>query len=441
MATAGPRNLLPFALLLAASAAAAPRDDDPAAGQSWWSNVRVAQSRDAYTVAGTIRGTDDYDATGDDRFRLDVSGSRSRGDRRVVFHRYDADCLELSRQAHLSLDDYCDQITLSYRDDSVNLAFASVDANRRYTFALKPDARQPGRWLSVAPEVPAPELQLQAGVGAVGMDYDWQLDTRERRHRQNGTVPAETLRGLDLSALEASLPALGEVLMTFNRYEFEFADLPREHPRYQPTPYELWAEESLDGGCIGFICFGPLGSGGSGGNNNNNPCSPQSPNYNPAVCPHDLTVARWPISQRMKIQKIYNNRVAGYWWLQNAGTGNFYVASGNPVNNDMAFMTLVPLLSSTPITSLADPALAFNLCFRMDPTFYTSIISSLILQPGETTFYGDEFFCPQSGYRPPGRYRLHVTVDPFNVLDTPGYEGNNIQSSLQWVHLKHYDQP
>lgn len=440
MVRPGSRFLFFAALLIAANVAAAPRDDDPPAGQSWWSNVRTADSREGYRVAGTIRGTYDYEATGDNRFRLDVSGTRARGDRVVVFHRYDADCHALSRQAHLSLDDYCDQITLSYRDEVVHLAFASVDANRRYAFDLKPDARTPGLWLAVAPNVPAPELQLQAGANSGGISFDWQMNTRERRHGQGGTLSAELLRGLDLSEVEASLPALGELLMTFNRYEFEFADLPREHPRYQPSPYELWAEESIDGGCIGFICFGPLGNGG-GGNNNSNPCSPQSPNYNPAVCPHDLTVARWPISQRMKIQKVYNNRVIGTWWLENAGTGNFFVTVGSPGIDFMGFMTLVPLFSSTPITSLEDPMLTFNLCFRWDRTFYLPIVPNFILLPGETSFYGDEFFCPQSQYRPPGRYRLHVTVDPFNLLDSPGYEGNNIQSSLQWVHLKNYDQP
>lgn len=85
----------------------------------------------------------------------------------------------------MSLDDYCDQITLSYRDDVVHLAFASVDANRRYAFDLKPDARTPGLWLAVAPNVPAPELQLQAGANSGGVSFDWQMNTRERRHEGN----------------------------------------------------------------------------------------------------------------------------------------------------------------------------------------------------------------------------------------------------------------
>jgi hypothetical protein len=438
------RAVLSAALLLLAGIAHAGHDEDPDPGQSWLLDLTQTRVDEITLLSGTIRATDDYGATHDRDFRLRVTGTHEREDRKLVLHRFEPACFDLAPVAKLTLEDYCDQITVTYDDGDARIEFSSLDANRRYSFELRADRQSPQNWQSLAPEgIAAPSLSLRHDRDERGVTYEWALETHDAIHRQHGEVTSEQLRDLDLTELEASLVGLGEVLLTFNRYAFQFADLPRDSPAYAPTPYSAWAEETVDGGCIFNVCFGNFGAGAGNAANNNNACSPQSPNYNPAVCPHDLTYATWPVSQRVKIQKIDDDTIRSIHFTKNVGPGLFQIYPGGGVTDRFAFISLAAVGGSAP---LVYPLAAYNSpygneCFRYDYTFILGGLFTygLDLGPGDSVTHGlEKMSCAASSGRPPGRYRLYVHVDPDGSLDTPGYNGNNIGNSglLDWVRLR-----
>lgn len=414
-------------------------DDDPEAGESWLTKLARVEAREGYVVAGQIRATDDFGATHDREFRMEVSGSVERGDRRVVLHRYEPACFDLALSAQLGVDDYCDQIALEYRDGAASIAFSSVDANRRYRFTLRPDTRVPGRWQSVPGDLPEPALALDSDADATGVRYRWSLETRDAVYRQAGEIDAARLRDFDLNALEASLLSLGEVLLTFNRYEFQSADLPREHPAHEPTPYGFWAEEMTEGGCIFLVCFGNIEDIIPGAASS--PCNPSNPAYNPVACLHDLTYARWPVSQRPKIQKQNNDTVRAIHFIANAGPGLFHVHNGQAAET-ISFVSLIRVGSASPLVDAATANVSpyGNYCHRFDFTFFFFglFMYDLQLASGASTTHGFlEMACPGVSGRPAGRYRLHIHIDPTGTLDTAGYSANNIGDSgyLDWVNL------
>lgn len=425
--------------LLASLAHARGPDDDPEAGESWLTRLVRVEAREGYVAAGQIRATDDFGATHDRDFRMLVSGSVERGDRRVVLHRYEPECFDLALAARLSVDDFCDRITLEYRGNEVAVAFSSIDAHRRYAFALQPDARVPGRWQSVPGDLPQPALALDSDADSTGVRYRWKLETRDATFGQAGGIDAEQLREFDLNALEASLLALGEVLLTFNRYEFQFDDLPREHPAHLDSPYSLWAEEATEGGCIGLVCFGNLHDFSP--TSASNPCNPASPQYNYAACVPDLTYAHWPVSQRPKIQKQSNDEVRGIYFVANKGYGTFDAVIGQDAEF-ISFVSLIRVGSGVPLVGPIEAGGSpyYNYCFRFDPTFYHPylFIYSLQLLPNTSYTHGmRKLTCPRASGRPAGRYRMYIHIDPTGMLDTPGYAANNIGDSgyLDWVNL------
>lgn len=418
-------------LLLAGAALARDADEDPANGESWLLKFGRHEAPEGSLYAGTIRVTDDFGATRDRDFRLTTVGSEARGDRVVVLQRFEPACFELAAEARLIVEEFCDRLTLSYRGDEAEIAFSSLDANRRYRFLLRSDPRAPGAWVSVDPGIPAPELSLASHTGSAGVEYRWAIRARDAEYLQRGTVSAEQLRDSDLNALEASLVALGELLMNFNRVEFYADDLPREHPAYVPTPYSLWAEKPIDGGCLLPFCFGDPGGLGSAAGN---PCSPASPAYNPAACPHDLTIARWPLTARPQIWKVDDQTVIGMHSVRNTGPGEF-TASTSPTDR-FTFTTLVPLFSLVP---LVNPTL-YQYGNEGDCYRYQSTTAFAVLNPGTLSIRAGALApgMPQTircSGRANGRYRLYVVAEEW--FDAPGYAGNNTtQSWLDWVNLR-----
>ncbi len=432
--------------LMYAPTAFAQRDDDPDNGQSWLTKFAEHDARDGRLWAGTLRATDDFGATHDRDFRLTASGSIARGDRKVVLNRYEPECFEFAPAARLSLDDYCDQLTLTWQGEDATIAFSSLDANRRYSFTLRADPRSPGEWTSMTPTVPAPTLRLSSGNSNGDVSYRWELGTREASYRQAGEVTASQLRGADLHPVEIGLLGLGEVLLTFNRYAFERSLLPRNHPDYEPTPYAAWAEETVEGGCIFNVCFGNLGGNGGSAGNNYNACSPGHPNYNPANCPHDLTFARWPVAIRPKLEKLSNSQVRVRVYLKNVGTGDVYVESATFPDPSIAFFSLIrlgagsPLVSATSIASSPYGEQCYSVSSSLEQDGEIINPFELIeLKAGEAKKIPRfEMTCGQNSTRPAGRYRLYIHVDPYDAYDTPGLSGNNIGNSalLDWVHLR-----
>ncbi len=433
------RALVLGSLMALSLGAVAQRDDDPEEGQSWLTQFNEQEARDGRQWSGTIRATDDFGATHDRDFRLKATGSIDLEDRAVVLNRYEPECFELSAAARMSLDDYCDQLTLTWRDGDATIAFSSLDANRRYTFTLRADPRAPGEWMSLTPEVPAPTLRLVSGVSGGDVSYRWELGTRDASYRQAGEVTASQLRGPDLHPLEAGLLGLGEVLLTFNRHAFERSLLPRDHANYEPTPYSAWAEETVEGGCIFAFCFGNLGGGGGGAGNNNNACSPGSPSYNPTLCPYDLTFARWPVAMRPKLIKLNNDEVIFSFAGKNVGTGPTTMPRTPGAN--FAHLSLIGVGSAAPLVSPGVPSPYGNSCQTNVQDLYGEIVNPFLhvdLAAGESKLRADRLRCPASSGRPAGRYRLYIHIDPSGLLDTPGYAGNNIGNSglLDWVHLR-----
>jgi len=430
-------QLLKLALLtllcLASRVHAASPDEDPANGHSQLLAFTQHAQQAGALYSGTLRATDDYGYTTDRDFRLRVSGSRAQGDRKVVLNRFEPICFELADAARLPVDAWCDQLTLTYRGERVEIAFSSLDANRRYRFEL---VGASGEYVAIRPAEAAPELGLIARGSNGSIEYRWQLRSHDADYQQSGVLSAEHLRGADVSELEASLIALGEVLSTFNRYEFQFADLPRGHPAHQPTPYSAWAEQPLDGGCIFTVCFG---GGGGGGGSQPDPCSPTSINY-PAQCYHDLMIARWPLSLRPKLQKIDDYTVRPVYFVKNIGHLDFSLITNEPIARRFVFLSLIKVGSGEPLvpsTYVPGPNESDE-CFHIeDAEFFNPaglFMYSVDVTAGGSVPNGLPYL--RCDYREDGRYRLYLHVDPAAAFDTPGYTGNNEAKSTGWVRLR-----
>jgi hypothetical protein len=450
------RNAVLFTTLaLAASTSAQARsdEDDPENGQSWLNSVSAKRFGEGNLVRGVFRATDDFGVTRDREFRIEVTGSIERGDRQLIVHRYEPECASLAKIAHMTPDMFCDRLTLTYRDRDLQLAFMSYDANKQYGFNLVADPRTPGVWTAQhAAGVVAPEMTLGISDGTSNTRYQVELYSRSQRYTQSGEFSAEELRAAELSGLELSMVALGDVLRSFNAHEFTLSDLPRDNPAYEPTPYLGWAENPVEGGCIFLFCFGDLGGsggGGGGGNNNSNACNPNSPSYNPQLCPWDLTYATWPIAHRVKIWKDNNDQVSYLFYVRNDGPGPVAHFPDSQSGDTLTFVSLVGVGSSVPLVTPAQasgsPPYGDEFCFAerngvafgvIDPfagTFTIGLGVGGSMPVGVSTM-----LCPGFTGRPAGRYRLYVEIDPAGTFDWPGLSGNNITNSglLDWVNLK-----
>ncbi len=449
-------GLLSLSLTLGATSARAGTridDSDPENGQFRLLSLTSRVDRDSVRVNGTLRATDDRGATGDREFRIDASGDVARGTRRVTLHRYDDDCARLAGLARQNVDGFCDQIALTQSADRLGIAFSSFDANRRYSFELTQDPRSPGQWQSVAPrDREAPILLLSLTNVGGGASVRWYLRGHYGEYSRAGEIDAETLRASGLSAIEASLIPLADTLRAFNSFEFQFADLPREHPLHEATPYALWAEQPVEGGCIFIICFGNLGGGGGGGGSqNNDPCDPASPAYDPSQCPWDLTRATWPISQRVKIWKISDDEVGYSFFYKNEGKGIFNADEAidevEPAGR-MSFVSLLHTGETLPLSRPIEPSQYYGLnqCYYEEFTIALGVVDPFDnltvfgLLPGQSwPTAHNRLICPKASGRPSGRYRLWLKIDPDFVYDSVGFEFNNTSTSgpVDWVNLRH----
>lgn len=426
-------------------------DDDPEAGASFLLGSAAQRVGDRIVIGGTLRSTDDFGATHDRDFRLRVSGIPGR-DRQVLLNRYEPACLPLARAAGMTAERFCDRIRLEDTADGKALSFFSYDANHAYVFHLV--ERAPGTWQHVprAP-VPQPALTLELADTAEGTTVRWRLVAGRQHYTQAARFTTEWLRRHDLDGMDAAVLPLGEVLSSFTRYEFERADLGRDHPEYAPSPYGLWDEQPVEGGCIGFLCFGNVGgTGGGGGADDNGRCEPGHGNYTPDQCPHDLTHATWPISKRVKVWKVNDDRFGFSWFIENKGTGPFQYGAYVIGAFDMptfAWATLVPKSGGQPIMSWASVASFTNPyggdCFR-ELRYELPLAGgnqfpflNVGMQPGQAVaFLRPTVSCRKSSGRPKGKFRLFVQTDPSQTFDSPGYLMNNTGNSglLDWIHLK-----
>lgn len=434
-------------LAVATSASARDADDDPENGQSWLRSISTKPFHGGSLVKGMLRATDDFGVGRDREFRIEVSGSVERGDRRVVLHRYEPECLVLAPAARMTADNFCDRVTLTWSGRDLNLAFQSFDANKRYAFVLTEGAS--GQWQSPA-AANAPRLALNLGAAGGGADYRWSLDGRRNVYTQAGAILPEELRDSGLSALEASTIALADVLRSFNSHEFAYSDLPREHPQYEPTPYLGWGENPVEGGCILFICFGDIGGGSTGGNGNppDDMCDPLGNNFQPDNCPWDLTYATWPASHRIKIKKDSNDQVTYQFFIKNDGTGEFDSAEVPfvPAETPFVFISLIRVGTDVPLVSPGDNTPPYGThCYKQDGLFngitnpFGGSGLTMTIGPGASTPYMPTVMsCPRSSGRPSGRYRLYVHIDPNDIYDYQGLVTNNVGESgpLDWVNLR-----
>jgi len=387
---------------------------------------------------------------------MTVSGRHGSAERRVRINRYEPECLPLAAAARMSVDRFCDRISLTRSGGRLDIRFFSYDANHAYGFVL--ESSSDGRFVSVQQGLDAqPALSLELDADDDGVRYRWLLRTQRVAYPQAGVFDAAWLRSNDVDALEAALIPLGEVLSSFNRYEFEFADLPRDHPQHEPSPYSMWDERPIDGGCFLIFCFGSVGGSEGGGPGDNGQCEPGDPNYTPDQCPHDLTYATWPISKRVKIRKIDDEHFAFSWFIENKGTGPFNygaaaIGLGDSAMPHFSFATLVPKDGAVPMVAYPGESNVLELpyrdnCFSLarfaDPFqgFFGTPFPFLgnDMQPGQTVPHlSASCKCLKSSGRPKGKYRLYVHADPTQSYDTPGYIQNNIGNSgpWDWIHLK-----
>lgn len=444
------RNVIMAGALALSAAWAAPcaagSDEDPEVGEFRLQSLTLRETRGRIAVGGRLRATDDFGTTRDRDFRVEASGSLARNDRRVLLLRREPECTRLAAFARMRADDFCDRLALSRDRGRATLAFSSYDANLRYAFDLV--ERGSGSWQSQpAPGTRAPILSVQVSDAGDAVSYRIAIEGARQSYHQSGTISDEQLRGTGLDAFEASVVPIGDVLRSFNSWEFELADRPRDDPSYEPTPYLGWEERPVDGGCILVFCFGDLGGGGgSGGNNNQNVCDPRSDIYDPEQCPWDLTYATWPASQRVKIWKLDNDQVGYSFFVRNDENGNFHGSeSASGFSDLVTFVSLIQLGSSQPLVQPGAPNPYGNDCVVteslasfgvIDPFANTTEFSI----PANTSVHTSrwQMLCPRWSGRPPGRYRLYVRIDPSDAYDYPGNGGNNVGDSgpLDWVNLK-----
>ena len=427
-------------------------DRDPADGESFLLTSATQRFDTRTVLGGTLRSTDNFGASHDREFRLSASGTPGR-DRLVRMNRYEPECLPLARAAGMSPERFCDRLRLEHSGNRATVSFFSFDANRSYRFELV--ERESGHWQHIESDpVHQPALSMVVSEREDGIAVTWQLDTSRQRYSQTTVFAHDWLREQDQTVIDLSLLPLGEVLASFNKYEFEFDDLPRDHPAYQPSEYSLWGEQPVEGGCIFIVCFGNLGGSGVGGGDPDNSglCEEGHPNYTPDQCPHDLTHATWPISKRVKIWKNNNDYFGFSWFVENKGTGPFnYGAAliGAFESPDFAYTTLVPKGGTQPLVSFASVQSFTNLyggdCMRelyfamplTDGTPFPFL--NIGMQPGQTvSFVRPNVSCRKSKGRPAGKYRLFVQSDPAQAFDSPGYLFNNTGDSGigDWINLK-----
>lgn len=444
------RNLILAGALASAAGWAAPlvagEIDDPEAGESSLLSLETRELRDRVAIGGRLRATDDFGVTRDRDFRIELQGSVGRDDRRVLLLRREPECAGIAHYARMQPDDFCDRLLLTPRRGRATLAFSSYDANRRYAFDLV--ERSAGTWESrAAAGTRAPTLTIQLHDTGDAVGYSIAVEGARQVYRQAGSISDDQLRRTGLDALEASLVPLGDLLRSFNSWEFELADRPRDDPSYQPTPYSGWDEQPVEGGCILIFCFGDLGGGGGGGGNSNEDvCDPRSSIYDPDRCPWDLTFASWPVSQRVKIWKLSNDQVGYSFYLKNDEDGNFRGSESAAGPADpLTFVSLIALDSLQPLVQPGVPS-----PYGSDCAFTETLTTFGVVDPfaGTTNFWiaahesvhssHEELLCPRWSGRPAGRYRLYVHIDPFGVFDYVGNGGNNVGNSgpLDWVNLK-----
>lgn len=430
------------ALLFLPVAQAAEADEDPSPGQSWLSSYQATTLATGRQVNGRMRAGDNFGAVSELDFKLAISGSNSAGNRQVLMHRYDSDCLELATRARLSADAFCDQLTLKYRNAGIDLGFFSHDANKRYQFTLNPVAGSVGAWRSIAVfGASAPELSLNQVRVSTGYRYDWSLAGAVNRYSQSLQLSDAMLRDMQLSATEGAVIALAEVLRSFNSYEFQRSDLPKTNPDYQATPYLGWGENP-DSGCIFFFCFGDLGNAnGGGGSSSGGQCDPRSSNFDPTVCPWDLTYVTWPISQRIHIVKIDNEHFRYSFGVSNNGPGNF--VAPQDASGRVAFVSLIqigndqPLATATQSSGKCSKSHALDENSTVDPFTNTIVVGSPTVAGSSMWIIQPSLRCGTETGRPSGRYRLYVHIDPDNRFDyASNWGNNNIGKSLLWIHLR-----
>lgn len=410
---------------------------DPDPGQSWMQSIKVNTMRDHQLARAVLLATDDAGVTRQRELRIEARGTPGREDREVIVHRYEPECLPLAKSVGMTADEFCDRLVLTRGDRDVQLAFHSVDANRRYEFTL---VGSDGRWESLQPVgMAAPTLRLELQESAGEARYAWSLETQRARYTQSGVVSARDLATLRLDGVEASLGGLTDVLHAFNVEEFALADLPREHRLHEPSPYGLWAEGPLDTHCTLFICVGSVG--GNSGGSSQGMCDPNSPNYTPESCPWDLKLANWPVSQRMRVRKLGDGRVEVSYFVRNDGTGAFdstpFDQSTPLTHISLArFGTSTALVApgTTPYGSQCHVVHDVGRNASVDPFNNTSHV---LIKPGAVQFDIAHFRCDNSSGRPEGRYHPWAHVDPTDTLDTAGLGGNNIElNRFDWVKLK-----
>lgn len=432
------RRIAAVALMALTAHAAHAGDVDPEPGQSWLQSLRVTDLREHLLTRAVLLATDDFGVTRQRELRIEARGSVERRDREVTVHRYEPECLPLAKAAGMSADDFCDRLVLTRNERGLELAFHSVDANKRYGFTLVPASA--GRWESQrVAGIAAPSLTLQLDERDGNARYAWSLESLTGRYTQVGVLAAADLRDLQLDAIEASLGALTDVLRSFHANEFAYADLPRDHALYRPTPYGLWSEGPLDTHCTFIFCFGSVG--GSGGGGSQGMCNPNSPNYAPQYCPWDLTTATWPVSHRMHVKKMGAGSINLRYAIKNDGTGTFDGSPFNGSSTPIAHLTLVRMNEVSPLVPAGsapygDECFAQKVLAQFETIDPFTQFTTMVLEPGDVAMDIAYITCNRSSGRPGGRYHPYAHIDHTDTLDSAGMSGNNSEvNRLDWVKL------
>lgn len=394
---------------------------DPEPGESRMTRIEAARTPTGHLLRAVLLATDRFGTTRERELRVESTGRVADGDREVVVHRYEPDCLELAKGFDMTADAFCDRIVLTHAGERMQLDYSSHDANKAFRFALVPAGD--GRWRAAHPAgVVAPELALS--LSATG--YDWSLVSHRERYVQRGALDARQWERTDLNPLEASLIPLTDVLTSFISDEFRYHDLPREHAQHQPSPYGLWSEGPLDTHCLGTICFGTGGSVGGGGGG---ACDPRTAGYDPDLCPWDLTYARWPLSQRLRVWTEQSGVARYSGAVKNTGTGTFRTPTAIPP--ELAHISLIAVGADDPIHPY-DPGQSLEgNCYTTDSPTVNPFVTEIVILPGATHFITGSFSCNAEG-----RHRLWFHVDPLDVLDFTGLGLNNIGKSVDRVRLR-----
>ncbi len=444
--------------------------DDPDDGETWVFDTATNETPSGLSTTGHMRSTTLLGSVREREFRIETKGSSEREDRLVKFYRREPECEELSKLAGINSEDFCDIIEWRADERQIDIAFHSYDANRKYKFRLFADSTTPGIWRSQAMSAALePELVLNINARDGVVSQYWHLQgTVNEGYSQSTVLLERDLNNMGLSNLEAGLIALSEVLNDFNRFEFTLDALGPRHPDYAPSPYSVWSEGAIDGGCVGIFCFGDIGGGNLGGSGDpNDPCDPRSNNYTPAQCPWDLTYATWPLSLRVKIWKPANHDDKKFSFsmaLTNKGPGEFryqsFLSNYN-LPKKMVYTSLKRLGSTQPIidfetseavTNSYDPipgGFSTLTCQRTHSFGIPFDNSGAPLWPFSNPMPMDvsipiinssihSVLCEEHPLRPKGRYRLYLHIDPSATYDHETKRSNNIGTSgpVDWIRFK-----